>query len=147
MADYTCSVRTNYFRVTDEEKYKEIFSQLFGGNEEKVFDLTKEKNGKIYHGFGAYESVGCKLQDCDPEYCIFYGYQCFSSFLSDLQKILPEDEAFIYTEIGNEELDYLNAYSIVLTKDNSSMVDLRRSAIMKAREMLGNEDFSTETSF
>lgn len=150
MSNYNYAIRTNYFRVTDEERYKKIFSQLFCVDGEEIFDFTKEEGGQIYHSFGTYGFPGYNIENCKekyPELCDDCDCQCFDDFLSDLQQILPEDEVFIYTDVGHEKLLYLNAYSFIVTKNDISLIDLEGSVIAKVREMLGKEDSSTEISF
>ena len=55
MANYMATARTNYFRVTDEKRYAELFKGLC--SEGEVYDFTEEKDGVIYHGFGSYDSI------------------------------------------------------------------------------------------
>ena len=58
MANYYCTARTSYFRVTDEEKFKDIMNTVSA--EETWNDVsTNPKTGEqeIYHGFGSYESI------------------------------------------------------------------------------------------
>ena len=40
MADYICTYRTNYFRVTDEEKYQKLINKL-AGEDLEIFDDEK----------------------------------------------------------------------------------------------------------
>lgn len=47
MANYECTYRTNYFRVTDEEKYKKLISKLSG-------DYFEDFTESDLHGFGGY---------------------------------------------------------------------------------------------
>lgn len=128
MANYNATSRTNYFRVTDEEKYQEIFSKL--SSEAGIEDFTKTKDdGSILHGFGSYSDIVFDNEDDDGNV-----YET----LSELQKILPEDEAFIYLESGYERLRYVTGLYIVVTKDRISSGNIHTHAIEKAREMLGN---------
>ena len=46
MANWYGATRTNYFTVTDEERYSVLFSCL-QGDEDSVEDFTKTENGKI----------------------------------------------------------------------------------------------------
>ena len=55
MANYMATARTNYFRVTDENRYSELFDKLYC--EDSIEDFTENKDGIIYHGFGAYGSI------------------------------------------------------------------------------------------
>ena len=59
MADYLAVARTNYFRVTDEERYQELFEHLVTNGD--VQDFTEERNGVVYHGFGAYASIDYQI--------------------------------------------------------------------------------------
>ena len=67
--------------------------------------------------------------------------------MKELQKIIPKDEAFIFTEIGHEKLCYLTGYSIIVTKGKIEMIDLRSDSISKAREMLENDKFDTQLEY
>ena len=129
------TARTNYFRVTDEEKYKELFNHLCG--EDNIHDFSKEKNGILYHGFGSYGNID--YIDENEEYD-------FNAFLDELQKILPEDEAFMYFESGYEKLRYVTGFSIVVTKKEIVYESIGNWAISKAKELLGNT-FETEIEY
>ena len=50
--NYDATVRTNYFRVTDEEKYNNLIKGL-----SSFEDFTETRNGQIFHGFGSYEPM------------------------------------------------------------------------------------------
>lgn len=78
---------TNLFRVTDEEKYKELAKRL---NVDEHWAETN--NGAIRHGFKANHSV--EYHDENPE-------NDFMFFVKELQKILPDKEEFFYCEIIN----------------------------------------------
>lgn len=135
MANYMSTSRTNYFRVTDEKRYQELFNNLC--SEDNIHDFTEEKDGILYHGFGAYSSV--EYMDEDEEYN-------FDAFLAELQKILPEDEAFIYFESGFEKLRYVVGFSVVVTSKEIVSESIKGWAVKKAKELLGN-DFETKTDY
>lgn len=142
MANYGAISRTNYFKVTDEARYKELFSKLVG-DEDEVHDFTKIQNGTNVHGFGSYSSIDYLDTDDeeeDPSYNFDY-------FLDELQKILPDDEVFIYTESGHEKLRYITGYSIVVTSKEIKCVDLQSEAISAARKLLNNPKFDTQMSY
>ena len=141
MANYYANARTNYFRVTDEEKYNELFKKLVGDNCEEVYDFTKEENGVKLHGFGCYGTIDFLVSSPDaedPEYD-------WDVFTKKLQEILPEDEAFIYMENGHEKLCTVSGFSVIVTKDKVECVDICSTALEKAREMLNNKDYYTQT--
>lgn len=145
MANYCATSRTNYFRVIDEEKYAKLFANLVG-DEDEVHDFTKVENGVTLHAFGSYGSVDyiSPLQNGDDS--DDYDYD-FDEFLAELQKILPEDEAFIYIECGNEKLRYITGLSVVVTKNQIKSIDIRSGAVNLAREMLKNRNFQTKMEY
>ena len=142
MANYYSCSRTNYFRVTDEEKYKRLFANLVGG-EDDVHDFSKEKDGVTYHAFGAYGSIDYAVPFGDEG---DYDYD-FDIFLKELQAILPEKEAFIYMESGHEKLRYITGLSIIVTKDKIESVNICTDALNRAKEMLGDAEFSSDLCY
>lgn len=58
MANYICTYRTNYFRVTDENRYKQL---MLGVSSCDFCDFTKDLDGQIWHGFGDYDSMSYYL--------------------------------------------------------------------------------------
>ena len=143
MANYYCNTRTNYFRVTDEEKYKELFAHLVGG-EDDVHDFTEtDTNGVVRHGFGAYSSIYYKATETDKDDDDDDEAYSISGFVKGLQEILPNDEAFIMMEVGNEKLRYVVGWAVVATKNNVQYVSLQQHCIKLAQEMLGDDKFTT----
>ena len=138
MANYGCASRTNYFRVTDEEKYQELFSGLCA--EDTIQDFTVvDENGSLLHGVGCYGSPFCEDPNGEAE-------DGFDGFVDVLRKILPEDEAFIYLESGNEKLRYLIGIYITATRDEVRSGDIAELAQEAAKEMLGDE-FTTRVYY
>ena len=139
MANFMCATRTNYFRVTDEDRYQILFSNLV--SEDNINDFTQEKDGVIFHGFGAYSDINY-YDDTDEnlDYDI-------SLFLEELQKILPEDEAFIMICAGHERLRYVCADVIVCTAKEVEYLNSDGLALSAARRMLGNEAFITKLNY
>ena len=134
MANYYSSYRTNYFRVTDENRWNDLFSKLSGDD---LSDFSEVKDGIQVHGFGGYDYVAYDIDGSED----YEG--SIDEFLTDLREILPEGEAVIYTETGHEKLRYVSAFSIVATKNSVESINLQDAAIEKAREMLRNDKFTT----
>lgn len=144
MANYCSNSRTNYFRVTDEAKYAELFANLVC-KEGKIHDFSKiDEDGVHLHGFGSYSSIDYKVptQDSTVDFD-----SDFDVFLTELQKILPSDEAFIYREIGHAKLRYVYGYSIVVTNNKIESIDISEGAEDLARKMLGNNHFITQMNY
>lgn len=57
MSNYYSNSRTNYFRVTDETKFEELFANLVSDDGCEVYDFTKVVDGVTLHGFGSYGSI------------------------------------------------------------------------------------------
>lgn len=136
MANYYANVRTNYFRVTDEEKYQKLFNRL--GSEYQIEDFSEVKDGVMYHGFGAYGTIDF-YDENDLEID-------FDIFLKEMQEILPDNEAFIYFETGNEKLKYLVGSCIIVTNKEIVSENIDDWAIKKSKELLG-DDFVTQINY
>ena len=147
MSNYYANSRTNYFRVTDEVRFAELFANLVA-DEDEVCDFTKlDDNGVALHAFGGYGSIDYRVPILnDDESDDDYDYD-FDGFLEELQKILPEDEAFIYMESGHEKLRYVTGISIVVTKTKIETLDIRSGAIALARKLLNNDKFQTQMEY
>jgi len=140
MANYVAVSRTNYFQVTNEEKYEELFGRLCA--EDNICDFSKTVDGKTYHGFGCYGSI--EFYE-GPEYDeTFVGME---GFAEELKAILPENEAFIYQEVGNEKLRYLTAFAVVATRERVKFVSLDEQAVICARFLLGDPKWETRTTY
>lgn len=187
------TARTNYFRVTDESAYEELFSKLRGDN--PVTDLSKKVDGKTLHGFGIngnldffpdmsptmkeykksaeYQSAKKVQVLCDGEemteedvsandWCMYVvktertddtltvTLQCWPElkdpdmdmFCKRMQRILPDDEAFILTETGHDGLRDVFGCAYVVTSKSYEYLDLQSIAMDTARKSLG-ADFTT----
>jgi len=140
MANYYATIRTNYFGVTDEDKFREIIDSCSAEDTIHVFE-SKDDSGKF--GFGCIGSIygippGENEDDDESDMDTFY---------DALQNILLEGDAIIITEIGYEKLRYLISNCIVITKNDIQFVDLRNKAIELAREMLNDAAFTTEMDY
>ena len=139
MANYENTFSTNEFTVTDEARYKELFSFLQGD----ITDYTRtDETGVTIHGFGGYGGIysdtGIEEIDDEP-----IGY-----FMDELSKILPEGQAVIYNEVGNEKLNYLAAYSIIATKnDGVRSIDMQSLAEDMAQAMLEKEGYVLDNGY
>lgn len=139
MANYIAAVRTNYFRVTDEERYAELFSGLT--SEDTIGDFTKTEDGVICHGFGTYGTIDWYAEDDE-----YHEDPSFDYFLDELQKILPEDEAFMYFEAGHEKLRYISGWATIVTSKEIKCMSLGEWALDTAKELLG-ENFTTQIAY
>lgn len=127
MASYVCAIRTNYFRVTEEEKFKNLIDEFLSGSCE-VFTRTDVNSNKLV-GFGSDENINWSEDE--------------TGFVSGLQECLAEDDSIIVLEVGHEKLRYLVGAATIITRSSIETIDLTSLAISKAAEMLGNPDYTT----
>ena len=141
MANTNTITRTNYFRVTDEEKYQKLFEQL--SSEDTIHDFTETVNGTVLHGFGSYTFIFYYPSD---EYVDENGYS-LDGFLEQLQKILPEGDAVIIKEISWEKLRFVDGGYYVITSNEYRYVSMDDAALAAAREMLSDETWTTQIDY
>ena len=135
MANYECTYRTNYFRVTDEEKYKEIMEKLRKGSNYLMDFTTKDGT----HGFGGEGGLGYydeETDDWDPDY-----------WMEELKDILHPEDACILMESGNEKLRYVVGYAMIITSKEVKCINLREEAMKVARELLGDPNWDTQLEY
>lgn len=133
--NYNCITRTNYFRVTDEGKYKKLFDGISSDGE--IYDFTTvNDNGDKVHGFGMYGDI---LYDKDDE-------DRFDCFIDEIREILPPDDAMIIIQVGHEGLRYTTGWALVATKKESKFMSLEDMAIECAGSILGDH-FTTRLNY
>ena len=146
MANYHGFTRTNYFTVTDEDKFRQIMSNcVCDENPIEVFDCIETNGNKVF-GFGCYGSIlGLPDMTDDEEFEEDGDYDySFDALCEALQEVIDKDDAVIITEVGYEKLRYLVGISTIITHAKIEMVSLHDSALNAAREMLNNPNYSTE---
>ena len=127
MANYYGTARTNYFHVTDEEAYQNLFAGLRCGDDE-IEDFTEtDKDGRKLHGFVSKGSIDYCPDEESDEYD-------FGAFLQGIQELLPPDEVFVYMETGAEKLCYVHGVSVIVTRDGIQTIDLRRQTEERVNE-------------
>lgn len=145
MANYYCAVRTNYFRVTDAEKFKKLMNDVIG-YEDSVKVFEKEIDGQKHFGFGCYSSIGGIVKAADeneqdwPE-------PSYDDFVKMLQEVLHPDDAVIIFESGNEKLRYVVGNSHVITKNKCAYIDIMGISKAKARVLLKNPKYNPECCY
>lgn len=101
MANYECSYRTNYFRVSDEEKYKKIISDFSAEDFHDFFE-----NGK--HCFGGYgrlfyePSISVPAQEWPAVQKV---YEAGKTLFDESGAIVEWDDLDMYNSLYDEEGD------------------------------------------
>lgn len=135
MANYYCTIRTNYFKVKDEQMFLDYMSEVCADDEIHLFE-KEGKDGATYHGFGCYGYIYgcCKYDDDDPDYDLFIdGLRCH----------VADDDAIIIFEAGYEKLRYVTGCATVITSKGVEFIDIEEVATKKAAELLGYKNYST----
>ena len=152
MADYIGRLRTNYFSVTDAEKFKKIMAQCKAQDTIEVFD-EKQEDGSVKYGFLCDGSIhglpdtdnepGENEDECDEE---DYDYN-YDAFCEALQEILPDDDAIFITEVGYEKMRYLVGECTIITSSGFKVMTLKNEARSLARIMLNNPEYTTKMEY
>ena len=131
MANYCCAIRTNYFRVKDEEKFRELMSRVYGSEDEvslfeEVFDNQK------FFGFGLYGSIAGLCNENEDEDVDDDDYD---AFIDALQRCVADDDAIII--FG----------ATIITSRSVEYVDITSVAMDKAAKMLDNPNWKTRCEY
>jgi len=152
MANYYGKTRTNYFSVTDKEKFRQIIA-LCGASDDNIKIIEKvQDDGSIKYGFYCESSIdglpiAADADNTDKDYeddNVDYDYD---AFCEALQKILPDDDAIIITEVGSEKMRYLIGICTVITNKDFKCIDINREAVKLAAAMLENPEFTTQIEY
>ena len=141
MANYCCAVRSSYFYVTDEEKYKELMKHIITC-EDSIECWDKEKDGRIAHAFGCYDQILGYIDDpeawedyenhVDPDY---------DYFLQKLSEIIAPGSACVIFQAGNEKLRYVDGFVDVVMHNEAKCESLESIA----RDILKENDISPDS--
>lgn len=139
MANYECTVRTNYFHVKDEEAFRKLMEGIVSEYGIELFEKNDPEGEKLF-GFGLYGSLYgiCKDSEEDDD-----EYDEEEVLYQKLQSCVAEDDAVIILTAGNENLRYVTGDAVCITHDKIEYLDLTLLAMEKAAEMLNNPLYST----
>ena len=133
MANYYGFTRTNYFRIKNEEAFKEYINTL--ATTDGDFELwTKEDNNETYYAFGGNGSLYSIENDEEDIY-------------QKLSEYVHQHDAIIITEVGYEKLRYLTGVSMVITQKGYEVVDLYDASLNKAKQLLSDETYKTNFAY
>lgn len=147
MANYECAVRTNYFHVNNEQKFKEYMEKVVASDDVVHVWEGKDQNGNPVFGFGCYGPLlGLKVPSANMDDTSFnddYDYD-FDLFLDGLARFIEPDDAVIILESGHEKLRYLSGSALIVTKYGVEFMEIDALAARKAAEMLNNPGWQTQ---
>lgn len=143
MANYCCTVRTNYFHVKDEDKFRDLMSRVYGCEDEIQLWERKDRNGKTTFGFGVYGGIaGLRSADDEDE-----DDNAYDEFLDGLRECVADNDAIIIMEVGNEKMRYVVGAAEIITSKKCEYIELSELAAQKAEEMIGVTDWTTQLCY
>lgn len=145
MANYCCAVRTNYFRVKNEDKFRDLISRAYG-YEDDVRLWERDRNGKTVFAFGAYSGIA-GLRSAQEDENDDTDESSFDEFINGLQDCVADNDAIIIFESGNEKLRYIVGAATVITSKGYEHMDICDLAVFRAANMLENLNWNTECSY
>ena len=146
MANYNCTIRTNYFHVKDNEKFEEFMTHVYGEDLE-VFHSADSNGNKVY-GFGGYGGIaGYFNKEEDYEDNDEAWDNAYDNFIDGLVTHVTEDAAILIFESGNEKLRYVVGSVAVITSKGYEYRDIRDVGMEMARQMLNNPDYTTRCEY
>lgn len=146
MANYCCAYRTNYFKVKDNEKFKEFMTHVYAEDLE-VFH-KKDENGNELYGFGGYGGISGyfnnknEYEDSDEAWD-----NAYDNFIDGLAKQVAEDDAILLFEVGNEKLRYVVGSVAVITSKGYEYRDITDVGVEMAKQMLNNPNYDTQYAY
>lgn len=126
MADYIGKFRTNYFKVTNPEKLKQLV------NLQPCSTKLIERADEFVILGNEWDEVITLAKENGDEYDV--------NWIKELQKILPDNEILIFQEIGSENHRYLAGGGYLVSKTEVRTITLTKVVIDMARDMCGDDE-------
>ena len=101
-----------------------------------------DKDGNQVFGFGVYGGIAGVLND-DGE----YDDDSYDRFMDGLKECVAEDDAILIFEAGHEKLRYVGGGVTIITSKSIEYLNLQDAGCRKARELLGNNDWTTKCDY
>ena len=141
MANYCCTIRTNYFHVKDPERFMNLMDKVYGSESEVEVWWKNDDAGLPMFAFGTYGGIGGVLSDPDDE----ADETDYDVLIDELQHCVADDDAILISESGEEKLRYVIGTASIITSRDYFVVDLHEEAIKKAKSMLNNQEWKTDS--
>lgn len=142
MANYYATTRTNYFRVKDEEKFRDVINRAETSEDAiEIWEQTDDDGSKLF-GFGLFGSILGYPTDEECE----YAYD-LEKFATDLSECIANDDAILIFESGHEKLRYVTGIATVITRTSIEYLDIRNLALTSVRELLKRPEWTTRCDY
>ena len=142
MANYYSAVRTNYFHVKDEDRFRALMARVVCDDGSlELWDDEADATGIQLFGFGSHGSISGIPDDNDE-----YDDTSYDRFIDELAECVADDDAVIIFEAGHEKLRYVGGGVLIVTSKGCEYIDLHEAARKQAQRMLGNDQWDTKTT-
>ena len=145
MANYCCTIRTNYFHVKDEAEFRSLMEQTYGSEDTIEVWEKRDDGGNMMFGFGCYGGIA-GIRNTDEEDDDLED-TAFDRFLEKLQQCVAEDDAVIIMEAGNEKMRYIVGTALILTNKACECLDIAELAEKRAAELLAIPSWKTRLMY
>ena len=133
MANYSATIRTNYFSVKDPTALRELIDSVEAEDTVSLF-MTKLPDGSMQYGFGCYGSL--------------FGIQdSLDAFYEALQELVCENDAILIFEVGYEKLRYVVGCCTVITSTKMQHIDIQQQALELAAKLLNLPNYNTRLDY
>ena len=144
MANYCCTIRTNYFHVKNEAEFRSLMEQVYGSEDAVEVWKKQDDEGNTTFGFGCYGGIaGIRDMDEDDD----LEETAFDRFLEKLQQCVAENDAIIILEAGNEKMRYVVGTALILTNKACEYLDIAELAEKRAAELLATPSWKTKLTY
>lgn len=143
MADYTCTIRSNYFHVKDPDAFRAFMGRVYGTTDFISFWQERDLSGQPVFGFGTHGAIG-GLRNAKADEDDDADESAYDEFISGLQEHVAEDDAVILLEVGHEKLRYINGSATIITSSDRDYLSISTLAKYRAATMLGNSQWDTQ---
>lgn len=146
MANYCCTIRTNYFHVKDEEKFRALMDRVYGCEDNIELWQEHDANGNTVFGFGVYGGIS-GLRNAGADEDDEYDESSYDEFIDGLQECVADNDAIIILEAGNEKMRYIIGAATIITSSKFAYLDITDLAKQKASEFLCNPSWQTQCTY
>ena len=158
MSTYNCTIRTNYFKVNNEDAFLELMKHVQGA-ENKVKVLSMVEGGVKKFAFGCYgaivgidEEFYLQKNHIDPTNEDEFDEDDFTEnryfiFIERLQALIAEDDAIIIYEAGNENLRCVVGSAEIITREKTEYLEIKDFARLRVAQLLGNPSWITRSDY
>lgn len=146
MANYCCTVRTNYFHVKDAEAFRVFMARIYGSEDSIELFEEKDSGGNPIFGFGTYGGIS-GLRNSEDDEDADADETAYDEFIAGLQTHIADDDAAIILEAGHEKLRYIVGSATVVTCQDVAYLDITHLAVDRSKEMLKNPGWNTKCEY